>query len=69
MKYNGSAIRDWRVSQGLTQQKLADMTQVSRTTISNLEYGLNGMSIQLALRLAEIMRVDVDDLCNSYYGL
>jgi DNA-binding XRE family transcriptional regulator len=41
-------LRQWRVSAGLTQQELANITLLSRASISNVEKGLYPPSAGLA---------------------
>jgi putative transcriptional regulator len=47
---------------GMTQQDLADLAGVSRQTIHSIETGKYKPSIELALRLARLFGVPVEDL-------
>ncbi|MBL4871167.1 MAG: helix-turn-helix domain-containing protein [Robiginitomaculum sp.] len=57
-----SPIRVFRTYRGLTQQVLADATNVPKTTINELETGRKDGSIKTLSRIAEVLNVDVDDL-------
>jgi putative transcriptional regulator len=52
-------MRDQR---GLTQQELADLAGVSRQTIISLERGRYNPSIILAIKLARLFGVSVEEL-------
>jgi putative transcriptional regulator len=55
-----NANRRWRSELGLTQQQLADMTRVTRKTISTIENGHFAPSAVLALRIAAAFGVEVE---------
>lgn len=46
----------------MTQQELADKVGVSRQTILAIEKGAFNPSVKLALKMARVFRVTVDDL-------
>lgn len=46
----------------LTQQDLADLVKCSRQTIHSIESGKFVPSVELALRLARVLKVKVEDL-------
>jgi putative transcriptional regulator len=50
------------MADGLTQQDLADRIGVTRQTILSIEKGKYSPSVGLALRLAQIFDVPVEDL-------
>ncbi len=50
------------LADGLTQQDLADRIGVTRQTILSIEKGKYSPSVGLALRLAQIFDVPVEDL-------
>lgn len=52
----------WRNYRGLTQQALADSADVGVSYISQIESGAKSGSVKLLRRLAEVLRVDIDDL-------
>jgi DNA-binding XRE family transcriptional regulator len=52
-------LRAWRISQGFSQQHLADVAGVHPATISRAERGLTNLSAKVKLRLAQNFRVRV----------
>ncbi|MCA1779759.1 MAG: helix-turn-helix domain-containing protein [Xanthomonadaceae bacterium] len=52
----------WRQYRGLTQQALADAAGVGKSHISQIESGTKTGSVKCLRRLAEALRVDIDDL-------
>ena len=58
----GSRVREVRMERGLTQAQLAGMVDVSRQTINYIENGTFCPSTYLALRIARVFGVTVDDL-------
>jgi putative transcriptional regulator len=57
-----SHLREMRLQQGLTQAQLAELVEVSRQTINYIETGTFCPSAYLALRLARVLRVAVEEL-------
>ncbi|MBE0644359.1 MAG: helix-turn-helix transcriptional regulator [Bacteroidetes bacterium] len=56
-------LRRYRFERGeLSQQRLADMVQVSRQTIISIERGDYSPSVKLALQLAEALGTTVEAL-------
>lgn len=47
-----------RVSKGINQTDLADSVNVTRSTISAIEAGINKPSVELAKRIGEVLSVD-----------
>lgn len=59
----GNSLRKHRfLNDEMTQQELADAVGVSRQTIVTLEKGQYNPSIALALRLAKLFNVRVEEL-------
>ena len=58
----GKRIKGIRVSIGMTQQKLAHEIPTSVNTISKVEQGKRGMSIELLVDIATILGVSTDYL-------
>jgi len=58
-----TSLRKFRFNLGeLSQQKLADMVNVSRQTIVSIERGDYAPSVKLALLLAEKLETTVEEL-------
>jgi len=55
----GSAVRDRRRSLGLSQQALADVVGVNRRVVGELERGKPSLRLEIALRVAEAVGLDV----------
>jgi len=55
-------LKDHRASRNLTQADLAVMAQVSRKTINTIENEVFVPSALLALKLARVLEVRVEDL-------
>lgn len=53
----GKVIRELREKEGLSQQELADYSEIDRTYISDLERGLYYPSLNIIYKLAEILKV------------
>ncbi len=50
------------LADGMTQQELADRLEVTRQTIHSIEKGRYAPSVGLALKMAEVFGVPVEDL-------
>ena len=48
----GRAIRDARAAQGLTQAALAERLRLRRTSVTNIESGVQGLSVELLVEIA-----------------
>ena len=55
-------LKTLREQKNLTQEQLAEMCGVRRTTISMIEVGTNKPSIDLALKLAKTLDCTVEQL-------
>jgi transcriptional regulator with XRE-family HTH domain len=53
----GSVIRELREEKGLSQQELADYSEVDRTYISDLERGLYSPTLNVIYKLAEVLKI------------
>ncbi|MFJ3201045.1 helix-turn-helix transcriptional regulator [Streptomyces sp. NPDC086989] len=58
----GNRIRDARLQADLTQEKLAELAGVDRTTVQNAESGKVDPKFSLILRLARALHLPVRDL-------
>ena len=57
-----SPLRVWRDLRGLTQSALARASGVNRVQIADIEAGRKNGSLETARRLAEALRIGLDDL-------
>ena len=55
-------LKEYRARIGVNQQELGSMVHVSRQTISLIERGDYSPSVSLALKLAKVFDVKVEDL-------
>jgi putative transcriptional regulator len=59
----GNNIRSLRFHSGeMTQQELADLTEVSRQTIVAIEQGKYSPSLELAFRIARAFKTPIGDV-------
>lgn len=61
----GLRIRELRLKQGLSQEKLAELAQLHRTYISSLELGQRNISLVNIERLANALDCDLKDLFSN----
>ena len=57
-----NSVKVYRARHGLTQEQLADKLGVSRQTVIAIESNKYSPSLGLALRMAALFRVKVEDL-------
>lgn len=55
-------LKDYRVILGVNQQEMGKLAGVSRQTISQIERGDYSPSVTLALKLAKLCNVKVEDI-------
>lgn len=55
-------LKEYRSSKGINQTELGKMAGVSRQTISLIERGDYSPSVTLALKIARIFQVSVEDI-------
>jgi transcriptional regulator with XRE-family HTH domain len=58
-------MRQLREHRGITQKQLADHLGLSRTTITMVEHGHQGISLNYAARIADFLGVSLDELVNA----
>lgn len=58
----GSAIRKLRLEQGMSQDKLAELADLTRSYTTDLERGLHGVGIFLAHRVANALGIPLSKL-------
>lgn len=55
-------LKEYRAKLGINQQQLGSMVGASRQTISLIERGDYSPSVTLALRIAKVCQVSVEDI-------
>ena len=55
-------LKEYRARLGVNQQEMGQLAGVSRQTISLIERGDYNPSVTLALRIAAVFRVQVEDI-------
>lgn len=58
----GQRIRSLRLQNNLTQETLAEMTNLSNQHISNIETGSTKLSLQTLVKIANVLNSPVDEL-------
>ena len=61
----GNKIKNFRKSNKITQQELADKLEISRSTLSYYELGKIDPNIYTLIKLSDIMNCTLDDLVND----
>lgn len=61
----GKQIREFRRKRGITQEKLAELADLSTPYISHLERGTKRPSLAVLTRLAECLGVTVDQILSG----
>ena len=57
-----NCLKDYRAKLGVNQQEMGKLAGVSRQTISQIERGDYSPSVTLALKLAKLCNVSVEDI-------
>lgn len=60
IKGSGARIRQLRIQNSYTQEKLAGALNIDRSLLSHVEAGKRGCSIDLFVRLSEFFNVSLD---------
>ncbi len=61
-EYISNTVHTLRTTKGLTQEELAEKVDVSRQTIISIEKGNYTPSVLLALKIALVFKVGVEDI-------
>ena len=61
-KLLGETIRAYRESAGMSQEKLAEIADLSRNFIGAVERGEDTLSVEALIRIAKALKVRVRDL-------
>lgn len=67
MKRSGECIRQLRIQNGLTQEKVAELLNIDRSFYSRIETGKKGCSVDLLVQLSELYQVSLDYLVLGRY--
>ena len=62
LKKLGKKIKKLRLSNNLTQQKLADLCEVDIRTIQRIEKGEHGIGLHIVFAIADAFEMPVSDL-------
>lgn len=57
-----NTVKEYRLKQGINQQELGKLVGASRQTISSIECGDYHPSIVLALKIAKVFNINVEDI-------
>lgn len=63
LKLIGEAIRQRRLTKGMSIKELAEKVAVSERTISRAENGETNLRITIFLKIRRVLDVRLDDLC------
>ncbi len=58
----GNRIRDRRMEMGMSQEIVAEMAGISANTVSRIEGGHSAMSIEIFIKLVQILDLDANEL-------
>ena len=58
----GERIKTARINKKFTQDKIAEMTELSNTHVSNIENGSTKVSLPTLVKIANLLEVSVDEL-------
>lgn len=58
----GRRIRELRTIRNLTQEQMARLLNISRQKYSRIESGMNSISLEILVKIADILDVSVNDI-------
>lgn len=58
----GNRIRNRRIERNLSQETVAEMADISANTVSRIEGGRSAMSIEIFIKLVQILDMDANEL-------
>jgi transcriptional regulator with XRE-family HTH domain len=58
----GLVIKELRLEKGLSQESLANQSDIDRTYISDIEKGERNISLKIIERLAETLQISLSEL-------
>ena len=62
MKRSGAYIQNLRAQRGYTQNELAKAMNINQSSLSRIELGAKGCSVDLFIQLSEFFHVSLDEL-------
>jgi len=65
LKIIGSNVQRFRLTEGFTQNFLAEKSGVSRSSIANLENGRAAVSLYSMFLIAKALRIEISDLISK----
>lgn len=65
----GEEIKKGRITADLTQEKLAEMLNISAVHLSNIERGKTSMSLDIIVNISRILQIPLEVLLCSEVGL
>lgn len=63
----GKKIKQYRILRGLSQEKLAELLNVSQRTLSGIECGTNFLTSNTLDKIFEVLEISPDDLFYMEY--
>lgn len=67
-EYILNSVYTLRTAKGLTQEELAQSVGITRQTVISIEKGKYAPSVLLALKIAVVFNVSVEDIFRISYG-
>ncbi len=65
----GKAVRDARIKKGISQERLADLSELHRTYISDIELGKRNVSIDNIEKIADALDMKISDIFLEMEGM
>ncbi len=65
----GRALRELRLVRGISQERLAHLSNLDRTYVSGIERGERNPSLTNILKLADALDISLSELANKAEGL
>ena len=62
----GAFIRDGRVKSGLYQRELAEKVGITQSHLSHIENGERGADLFLAMKMCEVLHLDLTEYVRQY---
>lgn len=62
----GNFVRSARIEQNLTQREVAERARVEQAYLSKVERGAREPSLSIALRICDVLGLDLNDFAKQY---